>query len=120
LTRFATDENFNGHLLGGIRLRLPDLDIIRVQDTEMYQAPDPKLLDWLAGENRVLLTHDAKTMPGYVYERVRASLPMPGVILVRETASIGRLLDELEVVLGAGNPEDFANIIRHIPIGQTQ
>jgi hypothetical protein len=42
--RFATDENFDGRILNGLRARLPDLDIVRVQDTEMYQSPDDKLL----------------------------------------------------------------------------
>ncbi len=115
--RFAADENFNGHLLAGLRARLPDVDIVRVQDTEMYEAADPDLLAWLAQENRILLSHDVQTMPGYVYERVRATLPMPGLVIVQETIARGKLLDELEVVLGAGRPEDFENVIRYIPMG---
>lgn len=43
--RFAADENFNGPIYNGLRKRLPDLDIVRVQDTVMYQAPDPDLLE---------------------------------------------------------------------------
>jgi hypothetical protein len=44
MMRFATDENFNGAMLNALRARLPEVDIVRVQDTEMYQAPDPDLL----------------------------------------------------------------------------
>jgi len=46
MMRFATDENFNGHMPSGLRKRLPDLDIVRVQDTEMYGSPDPELLEY--------------------------------------------------------------------------
>ena len=107
--RFAADENFNGDVLDGLRKRLPDVDIVRVQDTDMVGAPDPKLLEWLAGENRILLTHDVQTMPGYAYERVRAGLPMPGVIEVNDKLPVGLAIEELEVTIGAGNPEDFEN-----------
>lgn len=115
MMRFASDENFNGHILKAIQVRLPDVDIVRVQDTNMYQASDPELLEWLADENRILLTHDVKTIPGYVYERIYAGLPVPGVIEVRESVSMGQILDELEVLMGAGTPEDFENIIYYIP-----
>ena len=114
--RFAADENFNGHILKGIQTRLPDVDIVRAQDTAMYQAPDPELLEWLAQEERILLTHDVKTIPPYVYERVRAGLSVPGVIVVRESVSMGQILDELEVIMSAGVPEDFENIIRYVPM----
>lgn len=88
--RFATDENFDGRLLSGLRLRLPQLDIVRVQDTDMFQADDPDLLAWLAQEDRILLTHDVQTMPGFVYDRVREGLPVPGVVVVRRSGSYAR------------------------------
>ena len=114
--RFAADENFNGRILAGIQKRLPDVDIVRVQDTDAYQASDPELLEWAAQEDRILLTHDAKTIPGYLYERVRAGLPVPGVIEVKESVSIGQILNELEVLMGAGMPQDFENIVRYVPM----
>src|SRR5690606_1892260 len=104
--RFAADENFDGRILDGLRARIPDLDIVRVQDTEMYQSPDDKLLGWLAEEGRILLTHDVRTMPRFVFERVRAGLPVPGVIEVEDT-SIGEVIEDLEVAIGAGTSEDF-------------
>jgi hypothetical protein len=76
--RFAAAENFNGHVFDGLKKRLAELDIIRVQDTYLYGAPDSELLEWLASETHILLTHDVKTMPRFVYERIDAGLPMPG------------------------------------------
>ena len=112
--RFAADENFNGDSLSGLRKRLPDVDIIRVQDTDMVGAPDPELLEWLAAENRILLTHDFQTIPGFVYERIRAGLPMPGVLEVNDNLPVGIAIDELEVLIGAGNPEDFENRVYYV------
>lgn len=114
--RFAADENFDGRVLKGLRARLPDVDIVRVQDTEMYKSPDDELLVWLAEERRILLTHDVRTMPRFVYERVQAGLPVPGVIEIHKDTPIGVAIDELEVAIGAGTPEDFENQIMYIPI----
>ena len=48
--------------------------------------------------------------------QIRAGLPVPGVIEVRHLVSIGQVLDELEVLIGAGLPEDFENLVRYVPI----
>lgn len=45
MVRLLADENFNNAVLKGLRAALPDLDVIRVQDTVMYQAPDPDVLE---------------------------------------------------------------------------
>jgi hypothetical protein len=113
---FAADENFDGHIIDGLKARLPTLQVLRVQDTQMYQSSDPELLDWLTRENRILLTHDAKTMPNFVYERVCAELPVPGVILVNRSTPLGQAIDELDVMIGAGELADFANQVRYIPL----
>jgi predicted nuclease of predicted toxin-antitoxin system len=113
---FAADENFSGPVLSQLLARLPDLDIIRVQDTALYGAPDPDVLAWVASEDRILLTHDVQTLVNDAYARVRAGLPMPGVIRVSDTAAISLVLDDLEVLLGAGQPEDFENQVKYVPV----
>jgi hypothetical protein len=114
--RFATDENFDGRILNSLRARFPALDIVRIQDTEMYQSSDEKLFRWLAEEGRILLTHDVRTLPGFVYERVHAGQPVSGVIEVHKDTPIGVAVDELEIMIGAGTPEDFENQVKYIPI----
>lgn len=63
--RFAADENFHNDILRGLQRRQPDLDIVRIQDTEIYQSDDAKVLEWVAQEGRILLTHDVRTMPNH-------------------------------------------------------
>ena len=38
--RLLTDENFNGAILRGLVRRLPELDIIRVQDVGLMNTDD--------------------------------------------------------------------------------
>ena len=117
--RFLADENFNGNILHGVRRENPTVDIVRVQDTEIYQADDPIVLDWAAREHRILLTHDAKTMPDYAYERVRKGMPMPGVILAPDSVPIGRIIEDLLAVIGASTPAEYENQVLHLPLTPT-
>jgi hypothetical protein len=39
------------------------LDVVRVQDVGLAETPDPVILAWAAGEERILLTHDRETSP---------------------------------------------------------
>ena len=44
MLRFLADENFDNAIVRGLLRRQPDLDIIRVQDTELSGANDPKVI----------------------------------------------------------------------------
>lgn len=114
---FLADENFNNDILQGLQSQNPGLEIVRVQDTEVYQADDPKLLQWAAEHGSILLTHDIRTIPGYAYDRVVAGLPMPGIIEISQQIGIGQAIEELSLLIGAGTPDDFENQVRYIPIG---
>lgn len=61
--RLLADENFNRVIVTGILRLAPDTDIARVQDVGLRTMDDPTILDWAAQEGRVVLSHDAATMP---------------------------------------------------------
>lgn len=114
--RLLADENFHGDVLRGLLRVEPKLDIVRVQDTDIYQAVDPVVLEWAAKEDRILLTHDVQTMTKHAYDRIRAELPMPGVIEVRDDLPIGQAIEEILTVLFASKPGELANRITYIPL----
>ena len=60
MIRFLADENFNGKILRSLRRDYPEVDVVRVQDTAIYGATDPQVLEWAAQEGRILLTHDVE------------------------------------------------------------
>lgn len=114
--RFAADENFNGRILEALRQRFNNLDVVRIQDTASYGAPDPAVLEWAAQEGRILLTHDVQTLVKEAFKRISQGLLMPGVILVPSTLAIGLALNDLEILIGTGRSEDFENRVTFIPL----
>ena len=49
--RLLTDENFNGAILRGLMRRLPELDLVRVQDVWLMNTDDPVILEWALRKN---------------------------------------------------------------------
>lgn len=116
MIRLLADENFDNRVLRALRRENADVDSVRVQDTEMVQVDDPRVLEWAAREGRILLTHDVRTVPRYAYERVRDNQPMPGVIAVHRSAPIGIVIEDLLIALGASEAAEFEGQVVYIPI----
>ena len=106
MLRFATDEGFNLWIVGELRRRNPDLDVATAQERRLYGSDDPTILAWAASEGRVLLTSDVRTMPGFAYQRM-ANNETTAVIVVPWTFSIGRAVEELELMAGASLEDEW-------------
>lgn len=51
--RLLTDENLDGRIVRGLRSHYPELDLLRVQDTDAFQQEDHIVLAIAAREDRV-------------------------------------------------------------------
>ena len=116
MIRFLADENFDNRILRGLRRENAEADIVRVQDTELYQAKDPDVLEWAAKEGRIVLTRDLKTMPHYAYERVRAGKPMPGMVAVQPNAPVGTVIEDILLLIETTEPEALKDQVVYIPL----
>lgn len=118
MLRFAADENFDNRILQGFQRAIPTVDIVRVQDVGLYSAEDPAILAWMARERRILITHDFATMRDFAYERMAAGLSMSGLILVRKSAPIGRVIADLLLVAECTQEEEWEGRIEILPLKQ--
>lgn len=116
MLRLLIDENFDHRILRGLTSRLPALDFVLVREIGMKRAEDPALLDWAARENRVILTHDIKTLVPNAKQMVQLGQGMAGVILVPERLDIGRAIKDLEIVLGCKEQAELRDSVEHLPL----
>jgi predicted nuclease of predicted toxin-antitoxin system len=115
MLRFLADENFDGRITAGLLQREPTLDLVRVQDVDLSGADDPTILTWAAAEERLLLTHDRKTIPGFAVQRVRNGERMPGVVVVAASGSLQVAIDAILLLNGASLPAEWEGQILTVP-----
>ena len=116
MLRLAADENFNNRIVRGLLHQKPDIDIVRIQDIGLSGADDPTVLEWAAQENRVLLTHDVRTITQYAYERVDAGQLMPGVFEVSPDMSIGRAIEDILLLAEYSLDDEWQGQVRYLPL----
>jgi predicted nuclease of predicted toxin-antitoxin system len=115
MLRFLADENFDGRITAGLLQREPTLDLVRVQDVCLSGTGDPTILAWAAGEERLLLTHDRKTIPGFAVQRVQSGERMPGVVIVAASGSLQVAIDAVLLLNGASLPREWEGQILTVP-----
>ncbi len=117
MLRLATDEDFNNRILRGLLRRMPELDIVRVQDAGLRGNEDRDVLEWAAGEDRVLLTHDVSTMSAFAYERIKQGLAMPGIFEISQDMPIGQAIDEIILIAAVSLEGEYEGQVRYLPLG---
>jgi hypothetical protein len=115
--KLLLDENVDNRILNGIIRRNPEIDCLRVQDVpEIYKKDDRTVLDWAAHNDRVLLTHDIRTMKPLAIERATAGLPMPGVLQVSRRAPMSQIIDDILTLVGATFEGELNGQVWHVPL----
>jgi hypothetical protein len=83
--------------------------IYRVKD-------DPTILRWAVQENRILLTHDVATITRFAYDRTVQGLPMPGVIEVGTDAQVGRVIEDIVLLIDCSLDGELEGQIQYLPL----
>lgn len=108
------DENVDGAITRGLRLR--DIDVLTVQEDEREGITDPEVLERATELGRVLFTQD-KDFFTEAHYRQMVGQSFSGVIYApQDKATLGQCIADLELLVLAGLPEDFANLVRYLPL----
>ncbi len=112
----VSDENFNGDIVRGLLRRHPGINLVRVQDVDLMQTPDPEILEWAASQGRVLLSHDISTVPPAAYERVGEGKPMAGVFIVPDRMAIGQAVEEILFLSLDSGQDEWVGQVLFLPL----
>lgn len=116
MLRLLSDECFEGKIVRGLRRLHPSLDLVRVQDVGLQSRPDPEVLAWAAAENRILLTHDRRTVARFAYARVQAGEPMPGVFIIDNTIRVRDAINAILLADGASEQDEWRDQVAFLPV----
>lgn len=116
MLRLLADENLNHDLVRGVLRRCPALDLVRVQDVGLGEVDDPAILEWAAREHRLVLTHDANTMPALAYERIRRKQAMPGMFVVNQRAALATVIDDILTLAECSEVDEWDGRVIYLPL----
>ena len=89
---------------------------MRVQDAGLSGADDPAVLEWAAGEGRIVLTHDVSTLVRLAIDRVTVGRPMPGVFAADSQAPIGATIQDLVLLAECSADDEWEGQVRFLPL----
>jgi len=113
---FLADEDFDGRIVRGIERRLPNLDIVRIQDVGLRTFADSRVLEFAASEGRILLTHDVTTMRVHATARINAGESMTGVFELSQNLRIGPAIDAIVMIAECSRDNEWNGVIRYLPL----
>lgn len=116
MNRLLTDEDFKSGIFDGLRRRIPNLDIVRVQDVGLRTFRDSLVLEFAASENRILLSHDVHTMETHARARILAGETMAGLFLIQQDLPIGQAIDAIALIVQCSHDNEWHNRIEHLPL----
>ena len=97
-------------------LLLRGVDVLTAQIDGTAELDDPDLLDRATELGRVLFSQDEDLL-AEATRRQRSGQSFGGVIYAHQLAiTIGRAIQDLEILAQAGTVEDFANRVEYLPL----
>ena len=97
-------------------LLMRGVDMLTAQLDDTTRLDDPGMLDRATALGRVLFSQDDDLL-AEASRRQRCNEFFGGVIYAHQTGiTIGRAIQDLQILADAGRPEDFANRVEYLPL----
>ena len=113
--QFLADENLRRAIVLGLRRREPTLNFMQAYEAGAVGKDDPTVLQIAAEINRILVSHDVRTMPQHFLKFI-AGKNSPGVILIPQKLPLSTAIEQLALIWLASEAEEWVNLIRFLPL----
>jgi len=113
--KFLADADLNALIVDGVIRRRPAIDFRRHPDIDLEGKSDLQVLQLAADMDRLLVSHDFRTMPAAFGEFI-SEHTSPGVLLVPQHLAIGEAIDDLLLFWELENAADWISRIGFLPI----
>ena len=104
--RFQADADLNAEIIAGVRRREPSIDFQTADNADLRRLPAPEVLALAAQEDRILVTHDRRTMPKH-FANFILHHSSPGVFIIAQTISVRAAIEELLLIWTASESEEW-------------
>jgi predicted nuclease of predicted toxin-antitoxin system len=113
--QLLADENLRRGIVLGLRRREATVSFVQAYEAGLAGKDDFTVLRIAAEQNRILVSHDLRTMPDH-FRRFIERQASPGVILIPQKLPLSSAIEELLIIWLASEPEEWINQIRFLPL----
>ncbi|MDS3860279.1 DUF5615 family PIN-like protein [Thermosynechococcaceae cyanobacterium BACA0444] len=113
--KFQADADLNYGIVTGVLRAEPTIDFQTAIMGKLEGLSDFEVLRLAADENRVLISHDQRTMPVH-FAKFLMNDQSSGVIIVLQSMPISAAIDGLIQIWQKSKPTDWINRIAYLPL----
>jgi hypothetical protein len=106
----------DGQIVATIRRLEPAIDLLTVVEAGESGASDREVLDLAQAENRLLISHDRKTMRPTAEQRIANGASIIGLFLVRRDKPMKAVVDDVLLIWAASEAEEWRDQIVFVPL----
>ncbi|MDJ0756594.1 MAG: DUF5615 family PIN-like protein [Ardenticatenaceae bacterium] len=112
--KLLMDQHVPRAITNGLRAR--GVDVLTAYEDGSGELGDPELLDRASELGRVLFTQDDDFLTEAA-ERLQSGQAFYGIIYAHQLrVSIGKCIEDLELIVKVGEPEDLNNTVKYLPL----
>lgn len=116
--KYLLDENVNPRLGKALKRHTPEMAVWQVGDpgTPPLHTLDPDILIWCEANGFTLVTNNRASMPTHLRDHLGAGRHMPGIFILNPNMTIGETVDELTLIWGASEPDEYYDLLHYLPL----
>ena len=117
MRRYLIDENISPQYRTQLLYHEPSLTVLAVGDegAPPKSTPDPEILEWCEQNQFSLITNNRDSMPQHLDDHLSAGNHVPGIFTINRKVSMGLIIDQLILIAGASDEDEYINRITYIP-----
>ena len=118
MRRFLIDENISPRYRTQLLRHEPLLTVLAVGDegAPPKSTPDPEILVWCEQNQFSLITNNRDSMPQHLSDHLSAGHHVPGIFTINRKVSMGLIIDQLLLIAGASDEDEYIDEIKYLPL----
>ncbi|UBF29032.1 DUF5615 family PIN-like protein [Kovacikia minuta CCNUW1] len=116
--KYLLDENLTPDYREQLSCHQSTLKICMIGDPDAPSkgAKDPDILIWCEQNGCILVTNNRRSMPVHLAHHLAEGRHIPGILVFRPKADIGRVIEDLILIAVAALEDEYQDRIVYIPL----
>ena len=116
--RYLLDEHIAPAFRAQLLRAAPGLEVWIIGDpgAPTLGTHDPAILTWCEANGFILITNNRRSMPRHLAAHLALGRHLPGILVVNPGLSMGDLIDELVLIAGASDADEYRDLILYLPL----